>query len=85
MGIKIKDNRIKVSTEGPKKISLSPYNIKYLIGNNRNHNILKYKFNDEKEFKTIIDPKNSAKFFLKDKIEPKSNWETTISFNNTND
>ena len=55
MGIKTKDDKVRVSTIGPKMISFSPYNIKYLIGTNQNNKMLnksmKYKFNDEKNYK----------------------------------
>lgn len=85
MGIKIKDDKLRVSTNGPKMISLSPYNIKYLIGTNQNNKLLnknwKYKFNDEKDYKNNQQKNNYMKYFFRDKIEAQQISKNNSSFN----
>ena len=82
MGIKIKDDKLRVSTNGPKLIPFSPYNIQYLMGTNQRNNILnkswKFKFNDEKENKNR---NNYLKFFFKDQIDTQKNTNTNSSYN----
>ena len=74
MGIKIKDDKLRVSTNGPKKIPFSRYNIQYLLGLNQNRKILKkswkFKFNDiiDNKFQNNNDNKY-VNLFLRDKIE----------------
>ena len=80
MGIKTKDDRIKVSTEGPKKISLSPYKIKYLIGTNQNNKKINKSYkdlwsNEINNFKY----KNNMRFSLRDQIEAQKLAKTNIS------
>jgi hypothetical protein len=54
MGIKIRDEKLKVSTDGPKMISLSPYNIQHLIGSNqKNIKLNKNIKNDENKYNII--------------------------------
>ena len=54
MGIKIRDEKLKVSTDGPKMVSLSPYNIQHLIGSNqKNIKLNKNIKNDENKYKII--------------------------------
>ena len=84
MGIKIKDDKNRVSTDGPKEISFVPYNIKYLVGINNNNNrlnkSLKYKFSYEKD--NNIKNKRNIDFrnFFRDKIEQK-NIKNNSTFN----
>ena len=59
MGIKIKDDKIKVSTDGPKMVSLSPYNIQHLIGSNqKNIKLNKSIKNYENKYKIISNKLN---------------------------
>ena len=85
MGIKIKDDKNRVSTDGPKKISFTPYNIQYLMGLNQNKNILnkslKYKFNDEKENKSKIN--NNRNHYLKNYFKDQINILKDIKSNTT--
>ena len=54
MGIKIKDEKLKVSTDGPKMISPSPYNVQHLIGTNqKNIKLNKSLKNYENKYKNI--------------------------------
>ena len=91
MGIKIKDDRLKVSTLGPKKISLTPYNIKYLIGSNQSHKLLNKscKFNNKnenKENKYNNSRNNYMKyFFFRDQIEAQKKTKTNSSLNDSNE
>ena len=89
MGIKIKDDKLRVSTLGPKKISLSPYKIKYLIGSNQKKNALnkswKFKFNNEKENEYANKRKDFRKNYLRDQIEAQKKAQTNSSFNDINE
>ena len=59
MGIKIKDDKLKVSTDGPKMVSLSPYNIQHLIGSNqKNIKLNKSIKNYENKYKIISNKLN---------------------------
>jgi hypothetical protein len=59
MGIKIKDEKLKVSTDGPKMVSLSPYNIQHLIGSNqKNIKLNKSIKNYENKYKIISNKLN---------------------------
>ena len=54
MGIKIRDEKLKVSTDGPKMISPSPYNIQHLVGSNqKNIKLNKSIKNYENKYKNI--------------------------------
>ena len=89
MGIKTRDDRIKVSTEGPKKISLTPYNIQYLIGTNQTSKKMNKSYKDLVNMGTLgnIDNndfkhkniRNNMKIFLRDKIEAQKQSKTNIS------
>ena len=80
MGIKIKDDKIRVSTDGPKKISFTPYNIQYLMGLNQNKN-LRYKFNEEQENKNKIN--NNRNNYLKNYFKDQINILKDIKSNTT--
>ena len=84
MGIKIKDEKLRVSKNEPKKIPISPYNIQYLMGTNQKNKILnkswKFKFNDEKDYKNNKNTNNYFKFFFKDQIDTQKNSKTKSSF-----
>lgn len=63
MGIKIRDEKLKVSTDGPKMISPSPYNIQHLVGSNqKNIKLNKSIKNYENKYKNISNRLN----FLRD-------------------
>ena len=85
MGIKIRDEKLRVSTEGPKTIQLTPYNIQYLIGTNdkkkRLNKSLKHKFIDENMYKNIIDRKNFNFATLREKKETSKNLNSNNSLN----
>ena len=91
MGIKIKDDKLKVSTDGPKKISLSPYKIQYLIGTNQDNrkinNSLKNLFNkDNNNNRYKINNRNNyLKNYFRDQIESQKNSKTNGSFNRKED
>ena len=62
MGIKIKDEKLKVSTDGPKMVSLTPYNIQHLIGSNqKNINLNKSIKNYENKYKIISNKLNALR------------------------
>ena len=85
MGIKIRDDKLRVSTNGPRIIPFTPYNIQYLMGTNQ-RNILnkswKFKFNEEKDNKTR---NNYYKFFFKEQIDTQNNSKTNSSYNEKED
>jgi hypothetical protein len=83
MGIKIRDEKLKVSTDGPKMISPSPYNIQHLTGANQknlklNNSIKNY----ENKYKNIS---NKLKFLrnspLRGLIEGKKSSNGNDSLN----
>lgn len=80
MGIKIKDDRLKVSTDRPKMVSLSPYNIQHLIGSNQksiklNKSIKNY----ENKYKNISNYLRNSP--LRGLIERKKNQNSNDSLN----
>jgi hypothetical protein len=85
MGIKIKDDKLRVSTNGPKKISFSPYNIRYLMGTNQEKKILnkswKIKTNDLKDNKGS----RYLNLLLRDKIEARKKTDNNLTETNTED
>lgn len=85
MGIKIKDDKLRVSTNGPKKISFSPYNIRYLMGTNQEKKILnkswKIKTNDLKDNKGS----RYLNLLLRDKIEAQKKINNNLTETYTED
>lgn len=83
MGIKIRDEKLKVSTDGPKMISPSPYNIQHLVGSNqKNIKLNKSIKNYENKYKNISNRlkllRNSP---LKGLIEGKKSANSNDSLN----
>ena len=82
MGIKIRDEKLKVNTDGPKMISPSPYNIQHLVGSNqKNIKLNKSIKNYENKYKNISNRLKLLNSPLRGLIEGKKSSNGNESLN----